>query len=199
MSLWRRVFHERRRVVLPLLVLLLVDVGVLALGVFPLERHTLSLETAATDAEMARKLAQLDATKAATERTSRDTAEKDIRRFYTELLPRDITAANRLTNFMLKVAADESQIAYASGQWRPEKPDEDRDVRIIKMTAQITLKGDYRGIRKFLYKVETAEEFVIVEKVQVNQPGGSATGTNLEVGLTVATYYLADRTRMGNQ
>ena len=104
-----------------------------------------------------------------------------------------------MTNYLLKVAADESQIAYASGQWRPEKPDDERDARIIKMTAQITLKGGYAGIRKFLYKVETAEEFVIVEKVQVNQPGGSATGNNLEVGLTVATYYLADRARTGNQ
>ena len=37
MNLWRRVLAERKGLVLPLLIALAVNIGVLALGVFPLQ------------------------------------------------------------------------------------------------------------------------------------------------------------------
>ena len=42
MSLWRRIYLERRAVVLPLVVLLVANVAALALAVFPLKRSVAS-------------------------------------------------------------------------------------------------------------------------------------------------------------
>ena len=60
---------------------------------------------------------------------------------------------------------------------------------LTKMTGKVTLKGGYAGIRKFLYRVETAEEFIVIEEVNLNQPGTMDTGANLELDLVVSSYF----------
>ena len=50
--------------------------------------------------------------------------------------------------------------------------------------------GDYTNIRKFLYDVETAEEFVIIEEVGLSQLENVRGGDLLELELKLATYFL---------
>jgi Tfp pilus assembly protein PilO len=52
--------------------------------------------------------------------------------------------------------------------------------------------GRYANIRRFLYAVETASEFVVVEKVGLAQSTATEQGSNgaLEVSLVVATYFV---------
>jgi hypothetical protein len=191
MSLWRRVYRERRGLVLPLLLLVAISIGTLALGVFPLSRHVAGLESDAIDANMALKLAQADEIKAKHERTSKERAEIDLHKFYADVLPGDFVAASELTNKNMVQWARESGIVFSSGQFRPAKTDEKTKSRLTKMTGKVTLKGAYTGIVNFLYRVETAEEFIVIEEVNLNQPGSSETGTNLELDLVVSTYFLA--------
>ena len=190
MTLWRRIYRERRGLVLPLLLITALSVGALALGVFPLSRHVAGLESDAADANLALKLAKADALKAQHERSSKERAEIDLQKFYAEILPTDFVTASQLTTKSLLQWARESGIGFSSGQFRPAKLDEKSKTRLTKMTGKVTLKGGYPGIRRFLYRVETAEEFIVIEEVNLNQPGSSDTGTNLELDLVVSTYFL---------
>jgi hypothetical protein len=188
-SVWQRVLRERRRVVIPLAVLLVAAVGTLALGVYPLQRHVAGLADAAVDADLALKLAVADDRKAKDERASKERAEVDLQKFYAEILPRDLARASELTNYFLGQAATASGLRYSTGQFRPQVPTDEKRSRLTKMTGQVTLRGDYSAIRRFLYHVETAEEFVIVEDMNLSQPGDADTGKNLELQLTVSSYF----------
>jgi len=59
----------------------------------------------------------------------------------------------------------------------------------------VTLVGDYQNIRRFLYAVETAREFLVVERVALSQATDLKAGNTgaLEVTLDIATYYLGAR------
>jgi hypothetical protein len=70
------------------------------------------------------------------------------------------------------------------------KEDEIRESRLKRWTANAKLVGDYANVRKFLYAVETAEEFVIIEEVGLSQIEATRGGDLLELELSLATYFL---------
>ncbi len=71
-----------------------------------------------------------------------------------------------------------------------------KDSQLERMSDKVTLVGDYQNIRKFLYTVETAPQFVVIERVGLSQATDlrSTNSGRLEVTLDVATYYLASST-----
>jgi Tfp pilus assembly protein PilO len=66
---------------------------------------------------------------------------------------------------------------------------------MMKVGGQVTLTGAYADVRQFLYEVETAEEFVIIEEVSLSQ-SSVAQGATLELTLKIATYFLGDGSRV---
>jgi Tfp pilus assembly protein PilO len=56
--------------------------------------------------------------------------------------------------------------------------------------SRVTLEGRYPNIRRFLYDVEKAKEFIVVEKVELAEQGDQPAANGLlEVSLVVATYF----------
>lgn len=187
MSIVRRVFRERRAVVLPLMVFLLANVAVLALGVFPLQQSVAGLKESEVEALAARGQAvKLEAAAKAAQQ-SRDRAESELRKFYGQILPADVQAASQLTYSWLDSVARDSGVEFARSTF---KEDELRESRLMRWTATAKLVGDYANVRKFLYAVETAEEFVIIEEVGLSQIEGTRGGDLLELDLSLATYFL---------
>ena len=189
MSLWRRVYAERRAIVLPLAVALVANVAVLALGVFPLERSVAGAESAALEAKADLANARREDMQAKTARTSMERGDVELKKFYAEILPHDYGSAIDILNFSLGDAADDVNLKFQTGQWDREAI---RDSSLTKVTGKITLTGDYANIRQFLYNLETATEFVVVEKVELTEANTVRATTALEVQLAVATYYLTD-------
>ena len=187
MSLTRRVFVERRRVVLPLLVFLLVNVAVLGLVVWPLERSVAGAEAARTQAILNLGMARTLQKSAADQRSGAERAKVELRKFYAEVLPKDFAGARNLTNFWLGHMAEQSRLTYRAGQYESE---EVRGSGLVKFKGEVTLVGEYADIRKFLYEVEAAQEFVIIEKVALSQPNATQGGAQLELALSVATYFV---------
>ena len=188
MSLAQRIFIERRRVIVPVLVFLLANV--LALGVMLwLERGEAGaeLERLQVDSDLAD--AKRQAMLAKDQHTRKDRAEADLRKFYGEILPKNFASARNMTNFWVGRTAVASNLRYRAGAFDFE---EVRDSQLTKLTGQVTLVGEYADIRRFLYEVETAEEFLIIEKVELSQPNATQGGGQLEVALSVATYFLTD-------
>ena len=188
MSLWKRIYLERRRVLLPVIALLAIKVGVLLLVVLPLARSVTLAERGALDARLDLATAQRQQTQAAAQRDGRDRAIVELQKFYDDVLPGSIAHATEVTNFWLQGVAEQYGVRFHSGAWAP---DDVRDSSLIVYTGQVTLTGDYSDIRKFLYHVETAEQFVIVDAVELSRASAVQDESAIEVALTVSTYYLA--------
>lgn len=188
MSFTRRVFTERRRVILPLLILLIANIVVFAAVVLPLETNLEGADAARAKAELGLQKAKADHKLAVDQRSSKGRADLELKKFYGEVLPKDFAAARNLTIFWLGRIAEQSRLTYRAGQSESE---EVRGSRLMKFKGDVTLVGDYSDIRKFLYQVETAQEFVVIERVALQQPSASQGGTaQLELALSVSTYYL---------
>ena len=72
-------------------------------------------------------------------------------------------------------------------------PSDEQKSKLTKVATHWTLDGGYQNIRKFLYAIETAQEFVVVEKVELVQKQNdlASPGTNgLGVGLDISTYFV---------
>jgi Tfp pilus assembly protein PilO len=120
---------------------------------------------------------------------NRKRAETDLQTFYTDVLPRDFATATRTTNRWLQEAARQAGLEFKSAHfdWAPI-----RDSRLSRAFSTVTLSGRYANIRRFLYAVETASEFIVVEQVglaETSSTRGSDGG--LDISLAVSTYFLS--------
>jgi hypothetical protein len=187
-TLWHRIYSERRRVLLPVFVLLAINLAALLLGVLPLMRGVGTAADEAVDASAELAAARKYDKDVKALRDGKERAAVETTKFYEEILPGSFAEAMQVTNFWLQGVANDAGVKFRTGQWEPE---EVRDSRLIRLTGAATLSGDYSDIRKFLYHVETAEQFVVIEAVELAQANlVNQTASEIEVSLTIATYYL---------
>lgn len=191
MKLLGRIFAERRAVVVPLALFLLVNIGVLLGVVWPMQRAVNGADEARYRATVSLADARKFETEWKSKRNSKDRADLELRQFYSEILPTNFGTARAVANFFLQRTAAESKLVLRSGQWEPEPL---KDSRLMRVSGTVALVGDYANIRKFLYEVETAQEFVVIERVELSEANSAQNDSRLELTLSVATYYLNDRT-----
>jgi Tfp pilus assembly protein PilO len=185
--LWRRIFEERKRVLLPLVIVLVTNGAALVLAVLPLKTAVASSESASINAMKDLGEARRLDRQVSQARVSKDHADQELRRFYTEVLPHDFPTAQKTITLWLTDAASEAGLQFKTSHldWS-----EVHDSRLSRAFLRVTLEGSYPNIRRFLYAVETAQEFIVVEKVELAQQNDQPTaGGALEVSLVVATYY----------
>jgi|RhiMetdeSRZDD1v2_1073273.scaffolds.fasta_scaffold06003_3 Tfp pilus assembly protein PilO len=184
MTLTRRVMAEKRRYIYPLIAAVVLNAGLLIGVVAPLSKKVASGEQQAQEARTVLAVAKKDHAAARATVSGKDSADGELKKFYSSVLPPDSSAARRLTNTKV------DEIARAAGVTRTgstTKPSHDRDSELGKLTVTHSISGQYRDIRKFLYQLETIPDFLIVENVQLTQTTGNS-GT-LNVTVQVATYY----------
>ena len=191
---WSRIYGERRTVLLPVIVLLVVNVGVLLLGVLPLRRGVTTAADGAVTARMDLANARRLEVQAKAQRDGTDRAVVETQKFYEDVLPGSFAEGIQVTNFWLQGVAAEYGVKFRTGQWEPE---EVRESTLIQLTGTATLTGDYSDIRKFLYHVETAEQFVVIEAVELSQANLAQADADIEVTLNISTYYLASAAKDG--
>jgi Tfp pilus assembly protein PilO len=140
---------------------------------------------AATNLAAAKQLDQ----QARRARTSTDDAGVELRTFYSDVLPPNLAAASSLIQFWLERTADAAGVQYNASQSDYE---ELRESRLTRVASKAVLTGQYQNILKFLYAVETAPQFVIIEKVELAQSGTvqQSSGGVLELALDVSSYYI---------
>jgi Tfp pilus assembly protein PilO len=184
----RRIFDERKRVLLPLVVVLVANILALALVIVPLKAAVALAESRAV--EVMRELGEARRLErdVAQARTSTEQADKELTRFYAEVLPRDFPAAQKTLALWLTEAARDAGLEFHGSHldWSEVK-----DSRLSRFFSQVTLEGRYPSIRRFLYSVETAKEFIVVEKVELAQTSDQPAADGLlEVALVVSTYFV---------
>ncbi len=188
MPLLRRIFEERRRVLLPLSIVLAANIAVLVLAVVPLQTAVSMAENGASDAMRTLGEARRAERQATAARASKERADVELQKFYTDVLPASYGTARQTTTIWLTEAAKDAGLEFKGSHF---DADQIRDSRLARAVSKITLQGRYPNIRKFLYAVETAKEFIVVEKVELAEQGDrlAANGV-LQVTLTVSTYFM---------
>jgi Tfp pilus assembly protein PilO len=153
----------------------------------PLSRSVVGDESRAEDVKLALASANRMARVASDTKVSQSQADVELKKFYGEVLPTTQGDARALLYVELAKLASEAGVQYQSSVFEPEEVE---DSQLIRYHTDVALTGEYAGIRRFLYHLETSERFFVVESVKLGQSGQrqGATGS-LEVVLRVATYY----------
>lgn len=186
MTSTRRILAEKRKLLLPLLLVLLANVFVFALVVYPLSQKVAAGEQEASAAEAALMAARRDYANARATVTGKSQADAELERFYRDVLPPDFSGARRIMYLPLEQLAKQSNLRL---ERQTSDPQDLRESNLRKFSQTAVLTGEYRDIRRFIHRLESAPEFIILENVELAQNENSQGGITLTV--QVATYYRA--------
>lgn len=182
----RRIFAEKRRYIYPLVGALLLNIALLLVVVLPLSRKVQGGEQAAQEAAMAHAAANKDFQAARATVTGKSSADGELKKFYSAVLPTDMSQARR-TMFKVSELARNANLSLGRSS---TKESQERDSSLGKLTNDLTLTGQYRDIRQFIYDLETSPEFLVLEHVGLSSQGTDGGGA-LRMDVRVATYYRA--------
>jgi Type II secretion system (T2SS), protein M subtype b len=184
MPVWKRIIVEKRSWMLPLAIAALANVGVYALVVYPLSVKSAGAAGRAAAAASARKAAEQDFAAARALVAGKSRAEQELTTFYQKVLPENLAAAVRLTYTPLPAVARKANVKVVSRRFETQIPN--RDARLGRLHIFTSLQGDYEALRQFIYDLETAPEFVIIDDVSLAQ---AEMGKPLTLTLELSTYY----------
>jgi len=191
MPLWRRIFAERRSILVPLVALLIID-GVLLGGVvFPLKKVVASDTSAAETARFATAVATQRLKQMQNARSSRDRAEQELAKFYSQVLPTSQPAASSILILEIAKLARENNLTLGPRGFDPEVI---KDSALERLVTKIELTGDYASVLHFIYNIETSSSFLAIRSVQISQALVARQQQNnaqLQLAMEIATYYRA--------
>jgi hypothetical protein len=82
-------------------------------------------------------------------RAGRERADKQLLRFYDDVLPRDQAGARRITYLRLARLADDANLDYDR---RSVATKQDRDSQLQRMDMVMVLSGEYADVRRFIHR-----------------------------------------------
>ena len=182
----RRVMAEKRRLILPIVIALVVNVALFAIVLYPLSKKVAGGEQQAQAATVALNAARRDYDAARATVKGKGQADQELQKFYTDVLPPDMSAARRITFLRIQQLAQQSNLRL---ERETSDPKPQRDSQLVKFTFHAALSGEYRNIRRFIHQLETAPEFLVLENVGLTQSEVENRGLNVSVD--IATYYRA--------
>ena len=182
--LWKRILIEKRAVIAPLVIGLLANIAAYALWVYPLGVKSATAVDRAAAAAQSLKAAEQDLANARALVTGKSRAEQEIATFYDKVLPADFSSARRLTYTTLPSLARKANVKMLERREEIDKTEKDARLGILHIQTQ--WEGDYEGLRRFIYELESDPAFVIIDDVQIVQQEASKP---LNLRLTLSTYY----------
>ena len=186
MTLLQRVFADKRPVIGSIAIILLANLAVFAFAVYPLSRRQAGVAERAAAAAEARKAAEdeLAAARALVEGKSR--AEEELTTFYEKVLPANMSAARRMTYATLPALARKTNVTFSERRTEIEQSETAEGGKLGHLSIRMLLEGDYESIRKFIYELESAPEFVIIDDVTLAQ---SDPARPLSLTVALSAYY----------
>lgn len=185
MTTFRRVLAEKRSLIWPLALVLVANALVYALVVYPLSQKVAFGQQDADAANFALLTARREHANARATVTGKGQADAELAKFYSDVLPPDLSGARRITYLPLEHLAEESNLRL---ERQALSPDERNQGGLAKLTTTATLTGEYRDIRRFLHQLETRPEFIVLENVDLSQ-NESELSRGITVTVQVATYF----------
>ena len=184
MNLLKRVLIEKRLAVTLVAVAIALDVGLHAFAVYPWSIKVANAEERATRAQANLEAVQQSFAAAQATMEGKTQADAELRKFYNDVLPHDLSGARGITYLRLAALARQTNLRL---ERRSTAPGQDENSRLASLRTTMLLQGEYRDIRRFIYELETAPEFIVIEEVVLSQ--GDETDSALVLTLGIATYY----------
>ena len=182
----KRVMSEKRGIMIPLLLAIAANVLLYALVVFPLGHQVSSAQSQAQAAHEELYKARSDYASAKATVSGKQQADVALQKFYKDVLPADQSLARRLTYTRLSQLAKEANVKLEHGS---NSVKHEKGSTLSKLTTTYTLTGDYRDVRRFIYSLETAPEFIVLENVGLTSANDQQNPRGLSVNLDIATYF----------
>jgi hypothetical protein len=184
-TMFKRILAEKRRLIWPLALVLAANAAVFALVVYPLAQKVALGQQDADAAAMALNSARRDYANARATVTGKAQADTELEKFYGDVLPPDQSGARRITYLPIDQLAKEANLRL-KGQTFAVAPLRDSDLSRYTQTALLT--GAYRDIRRFIHRLETRPEFIVIENVELSQ-NENVGSDGITVNLQIATYF----------
>jgi len=182
--LLRRIVAENRGLIVALLLALGANVLAYLLIVRPLEAKSTGAADRAVAAGNALRTAERELAQADALVKGKARADEELDAFYKKVLPSDMTAARRMTYASLPALARRTGVRYDARTTRVEAVGQDSGLE--RMTIRMVLEGDYDNLRQFIYALEVAPEFVIIDEVTLVERTGDEP---LQLTIDLSTYY----------
>ena len=186
MTLVQRVLVEKRALLVPLALAAAVNAGVYTLVVRPLQVKSAGAADRAAAANEALTAAERDFEAAEALVAGKARADQELATFYSKVVPPDLSAARRMTYATLPALARKANVKY---EQRRVDIDQTRSVnngRLGHLQIRMVLQGDYEAVRRFVYELETAPQFVIIDDMTLSQADSTKPIT---LTLELSTYY----------
>lgn len=184
MTLLTRILREKRTLISIVAMILTIDVLLYVFAVYPWSNRVSRAETRAAQAES--QLVQARSHHAAVSRSSenKSSADSQLRHFYADVLPVDLAGARSISSPFLVMLAEDTNLVLERQTSLPER---ERGSLLARLRTTMVLAGEYEDIRRFIYELETAPEFILIEEVILSQ--GDKAEQDLVLTLGVATYF----------
>lgn len=182
--LMRRVLAENRSLVVGLGLALVANILAYVLIVRPLAVKSTGAEDRAAAAAQSLRAAEREMAQADALVEGKARADEELAAFYRKVLPTDLTAARRMTYASLPALARRTGVRYEARTTTVEQVG--RDANLERMAIRMVLQGDYENLRQFIYALEVAPEFVIIDDVVLDE---SQSEEPLRLTIDLSTYY----------
>jgi len=183
-ELLRRVLAEHRSLVLTLVVALVGNIAVYALVVRPRGVRSAGAADRAAAAAGAVKAAEMELATARALVEGKRRADEELNAFYQRVLPVDLSAARRMTYANLPALARRTNVRYEQRRSSVEEPND--EARLGRLAIRMVLQGDYGNLRNFIFQLESAPEFVIIDDVTLTE---SSTNDPETLTIDLSTYF----------
>lgn len=183
-SLVRRAIGEHRIALTVLAGILAANALGYAFYVYPLSQRVNNVAERTTAAEADLSAARLQQLQARNTLTGRARSAERLDTFYSSVLPKNFVSARQLASPRLDEYAQQAgvRVEQITSEIVPE-----RDHLLTRVDIRMKLSGAYSAIRRFIYQLERAKEFVAIQNVRINEESSEAARLNVQMDL--ATYY----------
>jgi len=184
MALWTRVLVEKRALVIPLALGLIINIAAYALWVYPLGVKSAGAADRAVAAGQSLQAAEREHAAAGELVLGQSRADRELATFFDKVLPADLASARRLTYATLPALAKKTNVKLMERRFDVEPPLKNARLGLLKVRTQ--WQCDYESFRQFVYELESAPPFVIIDELSLAQ---SDPTKPLTLILQLSTYY----------
>ena len=184
MKLWKRILVEKRALIIPLALGVIANIAAYVLVVHPLGVRSVGAADRATAAAQTLRAAERDVAAARALVAGKSRADEELATFYDRVLPSDQSAARRLTYASLPTLARRANVKFLDRRTDIEPAVKDTRLGLLKVRTQF--QCDYESFRQFIFALESAPEFVIIDDVTITQ---NDPAKPLTLTLQLSTYY----------
>jgi type II secretion system (T2SS) protein M len=183
-SLWKRILVEKRAWIIPLALGIAGNAAAYALWVYPLGVKSAGAADRAATATQSLQAAERELAGAKDLVAGKARAEQELSTFFDKVLPADLASARDLTYATLPSLARKSSVKMVDRRF--EVPKLEKNARLGLLKVHTVWQGDYENFRQFIYALESASPFVIIDDVTLAQ---NDPAKPLLLTMELSTYY----------